>query len=979
MSKIVERLNAFLEYHSRLSGDEKGEAQVFCDRLFQAFGHAGYKEAGATLEERIKGGARVGMGYADLIWKPRLLLEMKKRGSHLGAHYKQAFDYWVNAVPDRPRYVMLCNFDEFWIYDFDRQLDEPVDQVLVADLPLRYTAFNFLFSEPRTPIFGNDREDVSRKAAEQVAELFKLLVSVRRGGSLPRDRAQRFILQLIVAMFAEDIDLLPAGTITAIARDCIERRGSSYDLFGGLFRQMNDPAPAPAGRYAGVPYFNGGLFAITEAVELNLLELEMISDPDVSGQDRGAASKNWSKVNPAIFGTLFQQSMSSKERHRHGRHFTSEADIQRIVGPTIIRPWQARIDGAVSASELLALRDELARFRVLDPSCGSGNFLYVAFREMARLELEILDRLPKEQRTLTDSASDPMLKVSPAQFFGLDNDPFAVELAKVTLMLAKKLAHDEAVRRIGEGDPDFAERAKASALAGDGSLPLDNLDTNIRVEDALFAAWPECDAIVGNPPYQSKNKLQKELGPAYLNKLRAAYPDIDGRADYCVYWFRIAHDHLKPGQRAGLVGTNTVRQNYSRIGGLDHIVGTGGEITEAVSSMAWPGDAAVHVSIVNWIKGEDGGAKRLYIQEGNDPAEGWRHIDLPHIPSSLSFTTDVTTAQSLASNAERGCYQGQTHGHKGFLWRANEARALIHKDPSLAAVLRAFLTADNLFGEFDGKPRRYVADFTGLDVLEAGEFKKPFEQIKRLVLPDREKAAAEEHDRNADLLAANPEAKGNQHHTNFLRQWWRMSYPREDMLRAIRDLPRYIVCGQVTKRPIFEFVSPEINPNAALIVFAYADDYSFGILQSSLHWQWFVNRCSTLTERFRYTSNTVWDSFPWPQNPEATDVRAVAEAADALRAKRHELCGRHHYSLRDLYRSLEQPGDHPLKPMIDALDGAVRKAYGMAEDEDVLTHLLGLNLRLAQLEGAGEPIVGPGLPSWIEDRDSYVTEDAVHP
>jgi hypothetical protein len=163
-----------------------------------------------------------------------------------------------------------------------------------------------------------------------------------------------------------------------------------------------------------------------------------------------------------------------------------------------------------------------------------------------------------------------------------------------------------------------------------------------------------------------------------------------------------------------------------------------------------------------------------------------------------------------------------------------------------------------------------------------------------------------------------------------------MSYPREDMIKAISPLSRYIVCGQVTKRPIFEFVSTKIRPNAACVVFAQEDDYSFGILQSSIHWVWFINRCSTLTERFRYTSNTVFDTFPWPQKPSVKAVKAVAAAAVALRAKRDELRTKHKLSLRELYRSLETPGDHPLKDAHAVLDGAVRSAYGMSAAVDPL-------------------------------------------
>jgi hypothetical protein len=188
VTKVADTLGDFVKYSKLLKGDEKGEAQVFCDRLFIAFGHKGYKEAGADLEFRIKKLSTKGTSFADLVWKPRLLLEMKKRGEKLGLHFKQAFDYWIHAVPDRPRYVVLCNFDELWIYDFDKQIDEPVDVLQVKDIPQRYAALNFLFPDDPPPIFGNDREEVSRAAADKVAAIFNSLVA--RG--IDRQVAQRF-------------------------------------------------------------------------------------------------------------------------------------------------------------------------------------------------------------------------------------------------------------------------------------------------------------------------------------------------------------------------------------------------------------------------------------------------------------------------------------------------------------------------------------------------------------------------------------------------------------------------------------------------------------------------------------------------------------------------------------------------------------------------------------------------------------------
>lgn len=698
MSEIVDRLKAFVEYAKPLV-DEKGEAQVFCDRLFQAFGHYGYKEAGATLEARVPKKGSKGKKYIDLIWKPRLLIEMKSAKENLQLHYQQAFDYWIAAVPNRPRYVVLCNFVEFWIYDFDKQLDQPVDKVALVDLPHRYTALNFLFPNNPKPVFQNDREGVSREAADKVAALFRSLV-LRSGKPVHREQAQRFVLQLLVAMFAEDIDLLPSATVKGIVDDCLERGQSSYDLFGGLFRQMDDPVPAKAGRYKNVRYFNGGLFSTVEPIELNRFELQLIGG-DENGE--GAALKDWSKVNPAIFGTLFQDSMDKDERHAFGAHYTAEADIERIVGPTIVRPWIELIDSASTMKQLLDLRAQLSRFNVLDPACGSGNFLYVAYREMARLDLRILHRIKdtvssneffKQAKTLSI--------ISPKQFFGIDLDGFGVELAKVTLMLAKKLAMDEAHLAFEPSQAELALREEA--------LPLDNLDQNVRRDDALFMSWPAVDAIIGNPPYQSKNKRQGEMEVGYESKLRARYPEVDGRADYCVYWFRKSQDSLKAGARAGLVGTNTIRQNYSREASLDYIVNNGSTITEAVSSMVWPGDAVVHVSVVNWIKGKSPGMKRLFFQDGNKAGVGERVTTISHIGPSLSLGVDVTQARSLKANRAAYCFQGQTHGHKAFLIGAAEAKAMLSKDKRdrLATVLRPYLIANELVGRRQPKPQNML-------------------------------------------------------------------------------------------------------------------------------------------------------------------------------------------------------------------------------------------------------------------------------
>jgi N-6 DNA Methylase len=883
VSETRDQIRAFVEYGRGLEGDEKGEAQVFCDRLFKAFGHPGYKEAGAVLEFRVK---RLGkaIAFADLLWRPRLLIEMKSRGQKLQKHYQQAFEYWLNAVPDRPRYVVLCNFDEFWIYDFNVQLHEPMDRVRLDQLVDRYEALNFLFPIEKKPLFNNDRVAVTRAAADKVATVFNALV--KRGEK--RDRAQRFILQCVVAMFSEDFDLLPKGMFSELLNDCA-RGESSYDLLGSLFRQMNSEERARGGRFREVSYFNGGLFSVIDPMDLRQDELLMMID---------ASAENWGKVAPPIFGTLFQSSMDQERRHAYGAHFTNEADIQKVVRPTIVRPWRERIAQASTLKELRDLADALLSFRVLDPACGSGNFLYIAYRELVNLEMEILAKIHENFADRAQRAVGTASLVSTRQFYGIDKDSFAVELAKVTLMLAKRLALAET------RESWFAENSDLPFEFG-SALPLDNLDSNIKCDDALFANWPPADVIIGNPPYQSKNKMQKEFGRAYLNRVRGHYPDVPGRADYCVYWFRRAHDQLSVGGRAGLVGTNTIRQNYSREGGLDYIVKHGGTITEAVSTQVWSGDAVVHVSIVDWVKGEQSGEKKLFRQVGDNLNSPWEVDEVEVIGAALSGRFDVTAASSLKVNSKSKTFaQGQTHGHKGFIVSRNQTAAMLRVDPQIVEVLKPYMIADDFLSTMPPGPTRYVIDFSGRTILVAKTFGPAIDRIENMVLPARQKAAEKEEMRNEEARADNPNARVNHHHQNFLKKWWLFSYPRERLMKSLRFLPRYVACSRVTKRPIFVFVSNEISPNDALQVFTFADDYSFGVLQSDVHWRWFVERCSTLKGDFRYTSNTVYNSFPWPQEPMMEHVRDIAQAARDLRQLRVEVMEEHGYTLRDHLRSV---------------------------------------------------------------------------
>ena len=997
-----ERLDTFKHYVAdHITGDEKGEAQVFLDRLFQAFGHAGHKEAGATLEERIKKRDH-GTAFADLVWKPIVLIEMKKRGENLAKHYRQAFDYWTRLVPGRPRYVILCNFDEFWVYDFETQMDSPVDQVTVDELPMRYGPLGFLFPEPERPIFGNDHEQVTRDAADKLAECFNKL---ERRADVDRETAQRFTLQMLVALFAEDIGLLDQYTVTKLLNEC-ESPSQSYDLLGGLFTEMNTPGKTAGGRYKGVDYFNGGLFAEPARVELHTDELNQL---------RAAANFDWSKVRPEIFGTLFEHSVDQEERRAYGQHFTSPVDIMKIVGPTIVQPWSELIESATTIDRLMELRERLYHVHVLDPACGSGNFLYIAYREMKRLEARIYERRDElSKRKDGDQARIGLVTAS--QFYGIDVNPFAIELAKVTMMIARKLAIEE-------------------LHMSENALPLDNLDDNFIAGDALIDSelmgldgdranwrrplldadgkpqlvnWPPADVIIGNPPFNGAKKLKPDLGPDYVNAIRAAYPDVPGMADYCVYWFRRAHDHLPNcaaddpfAGRAGLVGTQNIRNNKSRVGGLDHIAASG-TIVDAVDNQPWSGEANVHVSIANWVKHPSNEkltkreqktvrdqrlipekrrlwykvdaqpSKKKIRKKGSGPAAKEYELacrDGRHISSSLSDVTDVTSAVTLRCNTKpQRSFNGQMLGHNAFLLSKEERAHIVDVDPASGRVIFPYLNGREMLGG-DGRPDRFVLDFGQMNQLEAVAYVPAFEWVKTHVLPDRERKAQEGIDSDGTMRP---------HHKAFLARWWQLSFGRPELITHIESLPRYLCCSLVTKRSIFSFVESSIRPSNLLQVFTFGDDYSFGLLQSGIHWQWFVQKCSKLKSDFRF-GESVFNTFPWPQSPTIAQINTVAEAGREVRRIRNEALENIKGGLRAVYRTLELPGKNPLKDAHAALDAAVLKAYGFSAKKDLLAQLLELNLDVAARIEAGEAVTAPGVPPDYSDAGQLITDDCIRP
>jgi hypothetical protein len=952
-----------------ITGDEKGQAQIFLDRLFQAFGQQGCLDVGGTTEFRIRKADEDGGGtaFADYVWKPVVLIEMKKRGTDLQKHYRQAFDYWTRLVPNRPRYVVLCNFDEFRIYDFDTDLDTPKDTLALKDVPERYGPLEFLAPGNPKPNFENDRVAVTKEAADKLAECFRWMLRKDRQPQVDRSVAQRFILQMLVALFAEDIDLLPKYFVTNLLEECTTP-ADSYELLGGLFKAMNQSKAASGGRYKEIPYFNGGLFANPAQIEIQGHELVLL---------RAAAKFNWNKVQPEVFGTLFQHSMADDERHAFGAHFTSPSDIMKIVKPTITDPWKEQIENAKTLKRLIELRDRLNHFRVLDPACGSGNFLYIAYRELKRIEARLIERM-QEFPSRAEPGQRMLSFLSVQNFYGLDILPFAVELAKVTMMIGRKLAIDEL---------HITEPA----------LPLDNLDKNFIAADALLtpeglpAQWPKADVIIGNPPFLGAKLLKPERGSDYVNTLRRAYAEVPGMADYCVYWIRKAADHLPActaadpvAGRAGLVGTQNIRNNQSRVGGLDHVVKTG-TIVEAVENQPWSGEANVHVSIANWVKTQDAallpktrklwfkvepsaGAKKLRKRGSGSAAKEYELDvrDCDEINSALSDGADVSDANNLWGKLPtQFVCQGVTPGHEGFVLSPDEKAKIVKKDSVSGEVIFPYLIGRELLTG-DGQPARYIIDFGQMTILDAQKYGAAFEHIKATVLPDIQKKADKEHESESA-------------HRDHVQRWWMHWRPRREFIEAIAKLPRFLVCSRVTKRPIFVFVDNSIRPGDALQAFNFQDDYSFGILQSHAHWLWFVTKCSKLKSDFRYTPPTVFDTFAWPQTATVKQIDTVAAAARELRRVRTEALPKMKDGLRALYRTLEMPGANPLKDAHAALDTAVLAAYGFNPKRDLLAQLLALNQQVAAKIENAESVTAPGVPKNYPDSKNLMPADCIKP
>lgn len=890
-AEIKADLAAFSHRWAGYKGTERAEAQTFLNELFACYG-SDRRSVGAEFEF-----FRASTGFMDLFWPETLIIEMKHPARPLQAADEQRNRYWIeSADPGRgvaaARYVVACNFGEFEVWEPGRFPTQPRARFRLADLPERYEALLFLADGAADARFVERSKELTAGAARQVALMYESLVD--RG--TPKDEAQRFTMQAVWCLFAGSLGMLEGYPLRSVVLHLLAQDDPSEESamrLGRLFALLNQKSDRNrVGLYTGTTYVNGELFAEPAEVTLVRGELESLA---------AASEYDWSQVDPTIFGSLMEGVLGQERRWELGAHYTHEEDILAIVEPTIVRPWRAQIDHADTLVQAVELLDQLCKYRVLDPACGCGNFLYVAYRELRALEHELKSRIT-ELATRSGVAKPADLPYYPVtNLHGLDIEGASVLITKVTLWMGQRQLTD----RFG---------------LAEAPLPLAPL-SGARQVDALTTAWPQVDAIIGNPPFLGSQHVRGTLGDRYVDFLKAEFGV--GVKDLCVYWFRRAQDHLEPGQRAGLVGTNSVSQNRARGASLQYIADRGGVITDAVSSQKWPGDAKVHVSLVNWIK---------------QPAEPVTELTLDGesvagITTSLrpSCTDQDWTPRVLPANRGR-CFQGPIPVGAGFIISEGEAKDLLGRDDvDYRDVVRPYLTSDDITDSSEQAPRRWVIDFASWPLERALRYPGALTIVRERVKPIRDTASD----------------KG------FRQKWWQFGRPRVPMRAALNGLERYISVGRHGKRVSLAWTDAWTMASDATCVFAFDDDYSMGILLSRAHDAWTWVRASTIKGDLRYTPTSVFQTFPFPDLVTEAEREDVAAASRHLYEVRSEICGREGRGLTAVYNSMDEGAYADLRAAHLSLDRVVADAYGwsrsIAQDSaELVRRLTDLNREITE-------------------------------
>ena len=758
------------------------------------------------------------------------------------------------------------------------------------------------------------------EATQESADLFTIIVEDMERRNEDPEKVARYLNQIIFSLYAQDAGLLPGGLITETLR---EHRNdpATFDLaIRNLFAQMAGGGLFGAAR---VEHFNGDLFDTANTVEFSR---------DTLGKLLEAAEKDWRNIEPSIFGTLFERALDASKRSQLGAHYTDPEDIMRVVEPVVMAPlrreWETVRD---KVSDLLfegdpdgartrldAFRQRLFDLTVLDPACGSGNFLYLALKSLLDLEKEVIDfdtaqnwgNVPFEDRT------GLLPRVRPDQMIGLEINPYAAELARTALWIGFIQWHQ------ANGFP-YTQRPILTSLVSvqQRDAILAAWDTNAPLEPE----WPEAECIIGNPPFLGGKLLRTHLGDKYVDSMFRTYLGrVPAEADLVCYWFekaRVMVDQNRA-KRAGLLATQGIRGGANRR--VLQRIKQSGDIFLAWSDHPWILDgAAVHISIVGF----------------DDGSETNRQLDgeaVQSINANLTSGVDLTAAVKLPENLGVA-FMGDTKGGPFDIPDSLAQEMLATPNPHgkrNSDVVKPWMNGRDIT---DRSRNMWIVDFGDMTEDQAALYEAPFEYAKANVKPQREASRS------------------------TISSWWLHERPRPEMRDAIENLDRFIVTPRVSKHRLFVWLDKQTLPDSATIAIARDDDYTFGVLHSRFHELWSLAMGTQLESRPRYTPTTCFETFPFP-NPDDGQRYAIAEAASRLNELREgwlnplkedgqpALTGNalRQRTLTNLYNELPTW----LANIHDSLDAAVAAAYGWPidlTDEGVLEHLLVLNYHRARL------------------------------
>jgi len=835
----------------RNGGDERRDFQSFFDDLCRLMGHPTPREADPehTWFTYEYGASKTtgGEGWADA-WKRGFFgFEAKGTGKDLGKAYAQLKMY-ADAL-ENPPLLIVSDLQRFEIHTNFTNAVKQVHRFTVEDLANHDTRrlLAAAFNDPQQLRPGTSRADITKEAAAKFATLADAL---RKRGHEPHAVAH-FLNRLLFCMFAEDIGLLPDHIFSKLVRSVQDKPDQFEARAAALFAAMKD-----GGDFAltEIEHFNGGLFEDASTLRLEAPELATLD---------AAARLDWAEIDPSIFGTLFERGLDPNKRSQLGAHYTDPDTIMKIVGPVVVDPLLAEWDtekAAIAATldkaktkgipkaaqqRFNAFLERLRAFRVLDPACGSGNFLFLALRALKGLEARVL----WEGEALGLGRQAP--SVSPANVLGIELNEYAADLARLTVWIGEiqwMIQNGYGVRR----NPIL------QALGG-----IERRDALMN-PDGTEAAWPAADVIVGNPPFIGVSRKRRELGDAYVEQIEQVYGRrVPGAADFVCYWFEKSNDAIKAGktQRAGLVATNSIRGGANREV-LKH-AGETSRIFEAWADEPWTNEgAAVRVSLVCF--GNSQQAARL---DGGQVGEIYPDLSASN---GEGGAVNLTLAKPLAQNANTS-FQGSSKKASFDVPGAMARDWLRLPNPNgrpTADVVRPWSNGLMLARRASDT---WIIDF-GVEMPEAqaAMYEAPYQYSLEHVKPERDKN--------------NREA--------YRKYWWRHAEPRPTLRRELAKYSRYIATVAHSLHRFFVWLPVAVCPDQALIVVVRDDDTAMGVLHSRFHEVWALRQGTSLEDRPRYTPTTTFETFPFPEGltpdipaqdyAENPHAQAIGDAARTL-------------------------------------------------------------------------------------------------